>query len=434
MKLFSILIIFILSYGCSFDNKTGIWNNENNVSKVKTDLFEEFETLSSSNLFFDKIIPIEENYNFKIPNPTINFDNLYKSKNIKYNDLNKIIFKSKKITKYVVNNNLLYEKNNTILSDSKGNIFVFSINKNKIIIKFNFYKKRFKKIDKKLNIVVENNIIYVSDNLGYLYAFNYKSKNIIWAKNYKVPFSSNLRISGNKLIAANQNNNLYFFDKNNGSSLLSIPTEETIFKNEFINNISVNKEKTFFLNTFGSLYAVDNKNMKINWFINLNQSLDLNPSNLFLGTQIINYKNNIIITTNKFTYILDANSGSIIYKKKFTSFIKPLIINDYLFMITKRNLILAFDLRNNKIIYSYDINSKISEFLNIKKQKVEFKSIFMLNNKISIFLKNSYFLKLNVKGNLEEVYKLPSKINSQPIFIDNSMLFLNKNNKLIILD
>ena len=58
----------------------------------------------------------------------------------------------------------------------------------------------------------------------------------------------------------------------------------------------------------------------------------------------------------------------------------------------------------------------------------------MLNNKISIFLKNSYFLKLNVKGNLEEVYKLPSKINSQPIFIDNSMLFLNKKNKLIILD
>ena len=305
MKLFLIIIIFISSYGCSFDSKTGIWNNENNVSKAETDLFGEFETLSSSNLFFDKIIPIDENYNFKIPNPIINFDNLYNSKNIKYNDLNKIIFKSKKITKYVVNNNLLYEKNNTIFNDLKGNIFVFSINKNKIIAKFNFYKKRFKKFDKKLNIVVENNIIYVSDNLGYLYAFDYTSKNIIWAKNYKVPFSSNLQISGNKLIAANQNNNLYFFNKKNGSSLLSIPTEETIFKNEFNNNISVDKEKTFFLNTFGSLYAVDNENMKINWFINLNQSLDLNPSNLFLGTQIINYKNNIIITANKFTYILE---------------------------------------------------------------------------------------------------------------------------------
>jgi hypothetical protein len=31
------------------------------------------------------------------------------------------------------------------------------------------------------------------------------------------------------------------------------------------------------------------KTMKINWFINLNQSLDLNPSNLFFGNQIIKY-------------------------------------------------------------------------------------------------------------------------------------------------
>ena len=30
------------------------------------------------------------------------------------------------------------------------------------------------------------------------------------------------------------------------------------------------------------------KNMKINWFLNLNQSLDLNPSNLFKAIKIIN--------------------------------------------------------------------------------------------------------------------------------------------------
>ena len=54
-----------------------------------------------------------------------------------------------------------------------------------------------------------------------------------------------------------------------------IPTEETIVKNKFINNISLNKIITFFLNTYGSLYSVDNKKMQINWFINLNQSLIL---------------------------------------------------------------------------------------------------------------------------------------------------------------
>ena len=29
--------------------------------------------------------------------------------------------------------------------------------------------------------------------------------------------------------------------------------------------------------------------MSVEWFININQSLDLNPSNLFIGKEIINY-------------------------------------------------------------------------------------------------------------------------------------------------
>ena len=37
-----------------------------------------------------------------------------------------------------------------------------------------------------------------------------------------------------------------------------------------------------FLNTFGSLYSINFDNFNINWFINLNQSFDLNPRNLFL--------------------------------------------------------------------------------------------------------------------------------------------------------
>ena len=32
------------------------------------------------------------------------------------------------------------------------------------------------------------------------------------------------------------------------------------------------------------------------------------------------------------------------------------------FLITKNNLLISMDLNNGKIIYSYDINKKISEF------------------------------------------------------------------------
>ena len=34
----------------------------------------------------------------------------------------------------------------------------------------------------------------------------------------------------------------------------------------------------------------------------------------------------------------------------------------------------------------------------------------MANNKILLFLENSYVLNLNVNGNLEQINKLPSKI------------------------
>ena len=314
------------------------------------------------------------------------------------------------------------------------NVIIFSIKENKVIAKFNFYKKRYKKIIKKLNFIIEDNIIYISDNIGYLYAFDYKNNKILWAKNYKVPFRSNLKISENNLVAANQNNNLYFFNKLNGNKLRSIPTEETLVKNKFINNLSSNKDSLFFLNTYGSLYAINIKSMRMSWFINLNQSQNLNPSNLFSGNKIINNDSKIIVSSNQFTYVIDANSGAIIYKKKFSSQVKPIIINDYLFLISKNNLLISMNLKTGNIIYSYDINQKIAKYLNIKKNKVEFKNIIIANDKILIFLKNSYILKFNINGNLEQVKKLPSKLNTNPIIIDGSILYLDFKNKLSIVD
>ena len=58
----------------------------------------------------------------------------------------------------------------------------------------------------------------------------------------------------------------------------------------------------------------------------------------------------------------------------------------------------------------------------------------MLNGKIFIFLKNSFVLKFNVNGNLEDVYKLPTKINTNPIFIKKTILYLNNKNKLSIVN
>ena len=437
MKLLSALVILVILQSCSFDNKTGIWKKENNISTKDDNLFSEFETLLSSEKVFDQIINLDYNSKFQLSEQVDNYnwkDILFSGsnnfKNFKYNNLNKVIFKSKKLTNNQISNFLLFEENNLIINDQKGNIIIFSINENKVISKFNFYKKKYKKIKKLLNLIVDKNIIYVSDNIGFLYAFDYKNKNILWAKNYNVPFRSNLKLHKDQIIAASQNNNLIFFNKKNGEIIKSIPTEETIIKNAFTNNLSIENENLFFLNTYGSLYSINSRTMRINWFVNLNENLDLNLSNIFFGSKIINNKDLIVSSANEYTYVVDINTGSIIHKKSFFSEIKPVIMNNYLFTVSKNNLLISMDLISGKILYSYDINQKISEFLDIKKKFVEFKEIMIVNDKIFIFLKNSYLLIFNIRGSIEDVIKLPTKIKSQPIFIDNSLLYLDFKNKL----
>ena len=441
MKLFYALVILIIFTNCSFDNKTGIWKNENIISKETNDIFSEFEELSTLNNSFDEIIKKSDDFIFNISPSFINYewkdifyDKSNNFKNFKYKDLNKLSYKSKKITKYKIDKYLLYEDENIISTDIKGNIIIFSLKNKKLSSKFNFFKNKYKKVKKKLNIIVNKNIIYVTDNIGYIYSFDYKKNKILWAKNIKIPFRSNLKIFNNKLIAADQNNHLYFIDTKSGDILKVIPTEETLIKNKFINNLSLDNKTSYFLNTYGSLYSIDISSLKINWVFNLNKSLDLNPSNLFIGSQLINDNNKIIITTNNMTYILDALTGRFISKKNFSSNLKPILVNNYLITVTKKNLLVMMNVNNGKIIYSYNINQKISELLNIKKKKVSFKDIFLVNDNIFIFLDNSYLLKFNIYGDLNVVSKLPAKLNSQPIFINQTIIYSNFNNKISIID
>ena len=439
MRLIFILSFIIFFLSCSFDNKSGIWMNENQNLKKKN--FPEFETLVSSKEIFKEIILHKKNFNFKkLDNKrNLNWSDIFynesnNNENLAYENKNNLLFKSKKLTRSKVKKFFLFNKGNLILSDIKGNLIVFSLKDNKEKVKFNFYKKKFKKFDKNLNILANNDYIYVSDNLGFLYAYNYEENKIIWAKNYKIPFRSNLKISGDKLIGADQSNNLYFFDLYSGEIIKKIPTEETFLKNKFVNNLSANSDKIFYLNTYGTLYALDLDTAKINWFLNLNQSEDINPSNLFFSNQIVNNGDKIAISSDKNTYIIDVETGRVDYKKNFSSAIKPILTEDYLFLITKNNLLVSVDLENYEIIYSYDLNDKIAKYLNVKKKSADFQSMMIADNYLYIFLKNSYFLKLNFYGEIQSVQKLSSKFSTFPIFVDNSLMFINNKNKLIVID
>ena len=430
-------------FGCSFDNKTGIWKSESDPSaeNINEVIFKDFKKISSSRILFNEIVELEKNFVFQVNKPItvrswqdIFYNNNNNLINFKYYNQNKIKSKSKKLTKYPTNKYILFEKNNLISSDVKGNIIIYSLSNKSITVKFNFYKKKYKDKKKKINFIVENNVIYASDNLGYLYAYNYEKDKIIWAKNYKIPFRSNIKLLKDKIITSNQNNNLLIFEKNTGKIIKTIPSEDTIVNNSFVNNIVLSDEEIFFLNTYGSLYSIDINTYNINWFLNFNKSTDRNLNNLFFGSHLVLNNNNILLSSNENFYLIDAKNGSVIYRKNFSSIFKPIVNNKYFFLITKNNLLVSVKLNSGQILYSYNIPQKVADFINTKRKTLEFKNLMFVNGNIYVFLKNSHVIKFNINGEIIDIIKLPTNLKSEPIFVNNLLLYLNKKNQLLTIN
>lgn len=441
MKFFLIIIFFFFLNNCSFDNKTGIWNSIEKQSKQVENAFKDFKSLSINEKNFNQEIKLNRKYNFKIPKKVINsnwndvyYSNSNNTSNFSYNEKISFSSLSKKLSNRELSKYFLYNKGFIIATDTKGNIIVYSKNENKLLYKYNFYKKSYKKTKKKLNFILDKNIVYVADNIGFIYAYDYKKNKIIWARNIKIPFRSNLKIKNNKLIAADESNNIYLFDKKNGDIIKLLPTEETLIKNQFINNFSLSKNFIFALNTYGSLFAIDSESNEIRWVRNLNQSSDLNQMSLFQGSPLVNNEEFIIVSSQEATYIIAVDTGMIINKLNISSKVKPIIVDKNLFLISKNSLLICIEILSGKIVYSYEINQKIAEYYNIKKQKTDFKNINLANGNIFVLLKNSYVIEFEVSGNLKRIFKLPKKIDSNLIFVENLILYLTKNKKIAVLD
>jgi outer membrane protein assembly factor BamB len=442
MKIIYYILVILFLQSCSFDKKSGIWKNSSEEIKKVNNNFKDFKKIVlESEIFFNKTVELDKEFIFSLtsssfPNKWNDFfyENNNVNANFAYSDKNELIFQSSKLSRKKMNSNILFDRNLLLSSDSQGNIILYSLEKKKILYKYNFYKKKYNKFKKKLYYILKDGLLYVSDNIGYLYVYNYLENNIIWAKKFDAPFRSNLKINNKNIFLADENNNLFIINSLNGNILRKIPSEEVLVKNNFINNLSLGKNNLFFLNTFGTLYSIDTNSLQVNWFINVNSSIESNLEKLFYSNEIKVLKDNLIITTNNILQVLDSNNGSTKFKIPINSQIPPVVNSDYIFIITKNNYLVSIQISSGKIIYSYEISQLISNFLKSKKAKINIRLIRLINNQLFIFLENDFVVKLSINGVLQDIFKLQKKMNSNPIFIENSLIYLNNKNKIIILN
>jgi len=166
----------------------------------------------------------------------------------------------------------------------------------------------------------------------------------------------------------------------------------------------------------------------------VNSSINSNLKKLFDSNEVKILKNNLIITTNNILQVFDSDNGSTKFKIPINSQVSPVVNNDYIFTITRNNYLISVQISTGKIIYSYEINQLISNYLKSKKKEINIKLIRLINSQVYVFLDNAFVVKLSLDGVIKDIFKLPKKMDSNPIFIENSLIYLNNKNKIVILN
>ena len=454
MKRLLLVFVTILFSSCSLDNKTGIWKdvsdipienqetksiNDNKPGSRYEDIFTKNETFNEEKKSL-KPLNVEINNPIRIANwfekyaiPTNNSPNFF------YKGNKKLLFKSSKLSKHLTNDNylnknIIFYKNNLISHNHKGEIFAYSLVLKKKIFKYNFYKKNFKKFKKSIDLIINKNILYAADNLGYLYALNLDNNTIVWAKNYGIPFRSNLKFSDNQIFVSNQDNVIYSIDATTGNINWQFATGPTFLKSDFKNNFALDpiNNNLFFLNTSGELYSINYRTQKFNWVLNFKNLALVGETGLFLSQPIVIKNNNLIVSTEETLLNYDMLTAQRRWALSANPIFKPIITADYTYVILENDLLICLDNISGDVAWSKNIIKNIKN----KKIKRNFNKIIdfkIVNSEINIYSKTGYLLSFNLSnGKLNHQSRISkSGINSEIVFLNGNMFFIDRKNRLL---
>ena len=454
MKWLISILVSILLVGCSFDDKTGIWNDASNIPVEisrsdtinKKKVNSRFEDVFIDKKIFNEEKELDKNFNFKIENALDNTNwpqefasNTNNVSNFKYNDNKLLISKSSKLSKTLgskysfIKNTVLYNKK-IISYDHKGSIFVYSFENKKKILEFNFYKKAFKEYNKKIFLVVNENKIYAADNLGYVYAIDIETRTLIWAKNYGIPFRSNIKFFDGQLFLANQDNIIYSIKAKNGEKNWQLSSSVTFLKSKFKNNIVIDElnNSVIFINTSGELYSLNYLNQRINWVLNFKNFSLKGDKDLFLSQPLAIKDGNLFVSTENSLLSYNLIAGSRNWIKPVAPILKPIITKNNVFTFTKNDLLICIDRKTGEIRWSKNI------YLSIKKPKKmrkigEIFNLSIANDNINLFSHEGYLLSFDFRDGTSNFFGKISKhgISSVPIFSKGNMFLTDGKNKVL---
>ena len=438
---FSILILLLLLItACSFDNRSGIWkkhnkkiiaeaNNQKKTEKIfkKKELFKE-EFQSGIKIELNNI----NNNNYWIEN---NLNELNQVGHLVYSNNKNRIFKSKQIGKTnflpsEIVNEPLFIDGNIYFNDLTGNIYKYSINKKKVVWKYNFYKKKFKNIPIRINLKLLSESLIVSDSLGYFYNLELKTGKLIWAKNQGVPLTSEIKSYDSKIFLLNQDNKFYIFDKNSGKKIIDFETFPVILKKNNKQTLAIDTNNNiYFVTSAGQIFSLNFQSYKINWLKNI-KAESSDEYGLFFSSPIIVKEKNIFLSSSQSTQSFDSISGKTLWSIPLGTRIRPIVSNQSIFLITEKGFALSANIKTGEILWS----RKLFKNQELKLNKIgKVTSIFLLSNQILVTTKNGYFFFLNHNnGKIINFSRVAKGFYSKPIVANGKIYIINNKMKILV--
>ena len=90
----------------------------------------------------------------------------------------------------------------------------------------------------------------------------------------------------------------------------------------------------------GELYSINYQRSLVNWFSTISIGTDRKSSELFYSSPIVYKNDSIFFSTSVATYAIDSRNSSIKWQLPFSTFLRPIVTDDFVFLASKNGFFL----------------------------------------------------------------------------------------------
>jgi len=430
--------IFIIISACSLNSQSKFWTKSEEITKDNNNLNNK---VKKQEIFKkEKILKKEFNENLKIKinsNSASNYKN-----NINLNNSGLVNFSGelKRTSRYKFSKiknfyqyepELIFDESNLIFFENKGTILKFNEN-SKLVWKKNFYLKQEKKLNPVLQFASNDKYLIVADNLAKYFMLDKENGELIWSKNNSAPFNSQIKIFKDKFFIIDFDNTLRCFSLKNGNELWNVKTQNSLIRSQKKLSMVIVDNVIFFNNSVGDISSVNINNGELLWQFPTQNSLvyesafSLETSEIVTDGKALYFSNN----KNQF-YSIDLSTGSLNWKTKVNSNLKPTIIENIIFTVSIEGYLILIDRKNGNIIRITDV---FDNFKTKKRNLIKPTGFIVGLDSVYLSTDNGRLLVVdNSSGKIVSAIKIDGEKILRPAVMNDS-LFVVKDNSIIKLN